>query len=129
MSDIGADPAFEARLREVFAQPPRLDDAVAFAARVDARLGRDWALRRLAIGAAGGLGGVVAASQAFSVDALRAVQALIGSLGGGGAANVGHLSWASPSELTLAAQAGWLAAGALALGATALAARRWAEGL
>ncbi len=60
-----SDFEFEARLERMFSQPPRVTDPGLFATRVQARLERGWAFRRVLLGAAGGVGGVVAASQAF----------------------------------------------------------------
>ena len=57
------DPEFERRLERLFAEPPALADADAFAAKVQGRLARSWRIRTLGIGAAGVAGGVVAASQ------------------------------------------------------------------
>jgi hypothetical protein len=59
----GRDPDFERALERLFAEPPAFRDADAFAAKVQARLARNWRIRTLGIGAAGVAGGVVAASQ------------------------------------------------------------------
>ena len=56
---------FERRLERLFAEAPAMADEDAFARRVQGRLDRGWTARRLVIGAAGGVGGVVAASQLF----------------------------------------------------------------
>ncbi|HEX8570736.1 MAG TPA: hypothetical protein VF699_12565 [Caulobacteraceae bacterium] len=58
-----SDASFEGRLERLFAQPPRVQDPEAFAARVEARLDREWSLRRGFIGAAGAIGGVIAVTQ------------------------------------------------------------------
>src|SRR3712207_4422875 len=58
-----SDPSFEARLERLFAQPPRLPDSEQFAARVEARLEREWSLRRGFIAVAGLAGGAVAVTQ------------------------------------------------------------------
>ena len=60
-----ADPDFERRLERLFAETPASADAgaAAFAAGVEARLGRGWTARRWLIGAAGVVGGVIGASQ------------------------------------------------------------------
>lgn len=65
-----SDFEFEARLEQMFSQPPPVTDPGVFAAQVQARLERGWAFRRLLIGAAGLLGGAVAASQAFGSGVL-----------------------------------------------------------
>jgi hypothetical protein len=58
-----ADPDFERRLELLFADAPAAADADAFADRLEARLGRGWTARRWLIGAAGVVGGLIAASQ------------------------------------------------------------------
>ena len=63
-----SDPSFEARLERLFAQAPRVSDATAFAARVEARLDREWSLRRGFIGTAGLVGGVIAVTQTVGAD-------------------------------------------------------------
>lgn len=65
-----SDFEFEARLERMFAQPPPVTDPGVFAAQVQARLERGWAFRRVLIGAAGLVGGAVAASQAFGSGVL-----------------------------------------------------------
>jgi hypothetical protein len=59
MSDL----EFDARLGRLFSQPPAFGDADGFARRVEDRLGRSWAVRRMLIGLAGVVGGVIAAGQ------------------------------------------------------------------
>jgi len=56
---------FERRLERLFAEAPAMADEDAFARRVERRLERGWTARRLVIGAAGGVGGVIGASQLF----------------------------------------------------------------
>ena len=58
-----AEVEFERRLERLFAAGSELDDAQAFAARVERRLNRGWTARRWLIGAAGLVGGVIGASQ------------------------------------------------------------------
>jgi hypothetical protein len=60
-----SDFEFESRLERMFSQPPPVTDPGVFAAQVQARLERGWALRRMMIWVAGLTGGSVAASQAF----------------------------------------------------------------
>lgn len=57
------DPAFEMRLGRLFAEAPHYPDGQAFADRVESRLGRGWALRRVLIAAAGVVGGLITAGQ------------------------------------------------------------------
>ncbi|MEI9965940.1 MAG: hypothetical protein WDM92_16195 [Caulobacteraceae bacterium] len=54
---------FESRLNRWFTEAPAFPDADRFAARVQDRLDRSWTLRRLMIGAAGLVGGVIAAAR------------------------------------------------------------------
>jgi hypothetical protein len=54
---------FERRLDRLFAETPEHADAAAFADGVERRLDRGWTARRWLIGAAGGVGGVIGASQ------------------------------------------------------------------
>jgi hypothetical protein len=56
---------FEAGLERMFSQPPAMADADAFTRKVEHRLNRDWRWRTLGIGAAGVIGGAIAATQAL----------------------------------------------------------------
>jgi len=58
-----SDSEFDARLGRLYSEAPAFGDADGFARRVEDRLGRSWAVRRLLIGLAGVVGGVVAAGQ------------------------------------------------------------------
>lgn len=58
-----ADHGFERRLQQLFNEAPAFPDAGAFAAQVEGRLDRGWALRRTAVGVAGALGGALALMQ------------------------------------------------------------------
>jgi hypothetical protein len=58
-----AEVDFERRLERLFTTAPELSDSDAFADRVGRRLERGWTARRWLIGAAGGAGGIIAASQ------------------------------------------------------------------
>jgi hypothetical protein len=57
------DPAFESHLGRLFAEAPSYPDSPLFAASVESRLGRGWALRRVLIAAAGVAGGLIAVAQ------------------------------------------------------------------
>lgn len=70
-----ADVEFERRLERLFGDAPELPDASAFAARVERRLDRGWTARRWLIGAAGGAGGVIGASQLFMSNLLDRAEA------------------------------------------------------
>ena len=78
MSDLG----FEARLERLFAQPPRVADPEQFAARVEARLDREWSLRRAFIGAAGLVGGVIAVTQTVGAEMFARLAETVRPLGG-----------------------------------------------
>lgn len=54
---------FERALERQFSDAPYFSDSHAFAERVGRRLDRGWATRRLLIGAAGVIGGVIGGSQ------------------------------------------------------------------
>ena len=71
-----SDFEFEARLERLFSQPPPVSDPAAFAAGVQARLERGWGVRRMAIGAAGVVGAVIAASQTFGSSLLQQVESV-----------------------------------------------------
>ncbi len=58
-----AEMEVERALERLFAQAPESSDAGAFAESVQRRLDRGWAARRVLIGAAGLVGGVIGASQ------------------------------------------------------------------
>ena len=58
-----SDPSFEMRLQRMFSEHPHYPDAPLFAAKVENRLARGWALRRVLIGAAGIVGGLIAIAQ------------------------------------------------------------------
>ncbi len=69
-----ADLEFETRLGRWFGQAPEFADADVFAARVEGRLNRTWALRRILIGAAGAGGGIIAVVQMLGVHLFERVQ-------------------------------------------------------
>lgn len=58
-----AEMEVERTIERLFARSPELPDAELFAERVQRRLDRGWTARRLMIGAAGLVGGVIGASQ------------------------------------------------------------------
>ena len=58
-----SDPSFEMRLQRMFSDHPHFPDAPLFAADVEHRLARGWALRRVLIGAGGVLGGLITTYQ------------------------------------------------------------------
>ncbi len=58
-----SDPSFEMRLQRMFAEPAHFADSPLFAIEVEHRLARGWALRRVLIGSAGVIGGLIAVIQ------------------------------------------------------------------
>jgi hypothetical protein len=65
---------FERRLERLFAEAPELPDAGPFADRVERRLNAGWTARRWLIGAAGGVGGVIGASQLMLSNVFQRVE-------------------------------------------------------
>jgi hypothetical protein len=65
---------FERRLERLFGETPHMGDSVAFAERVERRLDRGWTARRWLIGAAGGAGGIIGASQLLMSNIFERVQ-------------------------------------------------------
>lgn len=70
---------FERRLERLFAEPPAYADDEAFAARIERRMDRGWTARRLLIGSAGIIGGVIGASQMFASNLPHRMAAAEGS--------------------------------------------------
>ena len=58
-----AEPDFEAQLTRLYNEAPSFPDAELFAAQVGASLDRGWAMRRVLIGGAGVVAGLIAAFQ------------------------------------------------------------------
>jgi hypothetical protein len=58
-----AEPDFEAQLTRLYSEAPSFPDAELFAAHVGASLDRGWAMRRVLIGGAGVVAGLIAAFQ------------------------------------------------------------------
>ncbi len=59
-------PAFDLQLQRLFAQAPPMADAAAFAERLQRRLNRRWAIRRVLITLAGVAGGMITVWQVMS---------------------------------------------------------------
>jgi len=109
-----AEVDFERRLERLFGDARELHDAQAFAAGVERRLDRNWAVRRMLIGAAGLAGGVVGASQLIMSNFFERVgMASTGSsrLLETGAAQVARVDWLAglPGGWGVAWMAGGLA--------------------
>lgn len=124
-----ADQAFEHRLHLQFAEAPAFPDADQFALRIEHRLDRGWAVRRMAIGAAGLIGGGLAVVQLMGSDWLGRVElasrtsAVHAGRGLGGLAD--GLSALTPvlRAVPLGGEALWLIAGLGALAVALLATR------
>lgn len=67
---------FEAQLTRLFDVPPAFVDADLFSSSVTQRLDRAWLFRRLIIGGAGLLGGVIAVTQIMATNLLGRVESL-----------------------------------------------------
>jgi len=67
---------FEARLDRMLAEPPAFEDAGVFAGHVQSKLNRNWATRRLVIGALGGIGGLIGVVQIVSSGVVGRMQNL-----------------------------------------------------
>jgi hypothetical protein len=108
-----ADVDFERRLERLFADAPGFADSEPFAARVERRLDRGWATRRVLIGVAGVAGGVVGASQLvvsnFAEDLQRATEGPARLLSAGVSQVASQSDWMS--ALSGAGNVIWLAAG------------------
>jgi hypothetical protein len=106
---------FEAGLERMFAQPPALPDAEAFASRIDNRLNRSWRMRGWGIGAAGVAGGVVAVTQMLGSGVLPRIQAA--SLGSTQAVESWYASALGQAETLLSVDTGaglfWLVSAVL----------------
>ena len=71
-----SEPSFEHQLHRMFAEPMPLGDPGGFTATVQARLERGWAMRRLLIGAAGVLGGLIVAAQVVGANLVQRATAV-----------------------------------------------------
>ena len=69
-----AEADFERRLERLFGEAPDLADSQAFAERIERRLDRGWTARRWLIGVAGGVGGVIGASQLMMFNLFQRVE-------------------------------------------------------
>ncbi|MDD3836833.1 MAG: hypothetical protein WCY15_03365 [Phenylobacterium sp.] len=108
-----AEVDFERRIERLFADAPAFGDAEAFAQRVERRLDRGWATRRVLIGFAGVVGGVIGASQLvlsnFATDVQAAAAGPARLLTAGVSQVASQSDWMS--ALTGAGNVVWLAAG------------------
>ena len=70
---------FERRLERLFADAPAFADDEAFAGRIARRLDRTWTTRRVLIGSAGVIGGVIGCSQLLAANLPHRMAAAEGS--------------------------------------------------
>ena len=123
-----SDPSFEHRLARLFAEPPPLAGHAEFTAAVQARLERSWAMRRILIGTAGGVGGLVAAAQVVGANLVERVA--VASQGADSRAHNLAADLVARGEATLHLQSLplggevlWMVAGLAAVGVALVAAR------
>ena len=123
-----SDPSFEHRLGRLFAEPPPLAGHAEFTAAVQARLERGWAMRRILIGVAGGVGGLVAAAQVVGANLVERVA--VASQGADSRAHNLVADLVARGEATLhlhalpvGGEVLWMVAGLAAVGVALVAAR------
>ena len=121
---------FDGRLERLFSQPPRVFDPEGFARKVEARLEREWTLRRLLIGVAGVAGAAVTLSQTVGAGVFSRMREAAGPAGRALSEQTMQFKlenvWGE--QMVLSGETLWTVA-VLAGIAAALAASRWAEGL
>ncbi|WP_174300669.1 hypothetical protein [Caulobacter sp. S45] len=123
-----SDPSFEQELGRLFAEPPPLTSHADFTLAVKARLDRGWAMRRVLIGAAGVVGGLVAAGQVVGANLVQ--RAAMASQGADNRVHDVAADLLARGEATLHLQSLplggevlWMVAGLAAMGVALLAAR------
>ncbi|CAN5272483.1 hypothetical protein BH09PSE2_BH09PSE2_14240 [soil metagenome] len=120
-----ADASFEHTLHRLFQDNPSLPDSPLFAARIEAKLERDWTLRRLLIGAGGAAAGVLATWQVMGSNVLtRIVGAIELPTGALSRQNdVLRVSAGALQQLPYSGEVVWLVGGLVLLAAGFLATR------
>ncbi len=121
--------AFDAQLQRMFSQAPAMADAAEFADRLQRRLNRRWAVRRVLITLAGLTGGMITAWQVMSAHLIA--QADVASQGPAAAARHAfsvavlraHMATSLVQALPFGGEALWLIAGLAAVAAALLATR------
>jgi hypothetical protein len=123
-----SDPSFEHQLGRLFAEPPLLTGHAEFTAAVQARLERGWAMRRILIGAAGVIGGLVATAQVVGANLVQRVA--VASQGADNRVRDAAVDLVARGEATLHLQSLpiggevlWMVAGLAAMGVALVAAR------
>jgi hypothetical protein len=121
--------AFDVQLQRLFAQAPVLPDTAAFAERLERRLNRRWAIRRIMITLAGVAGGIITLWQVMSAHLIA--QADIASQAPAAQARHAfavalmraHMATSLVQALPFGGEALWLIAGLAAMAAALLATR------
>jgi hypothetical protein len=121
--------SFDVQLQRLFAQAPSAPDSVAFAERLQRRLNRRWAVRRVLITLAGLAGGMITVWQVMSAHLIA--QADIASQGPAAEARRAfalvlhrvHLATSLVQALPFGGEALWLIAGLAVMAAALLATR------
>ena len=123
-----SDPSLDQQVGRLFADAPAFADQAAFTAAVQSRLERNWVLRRLMIGLAGGIGGLIAAVQVVGADLVQRLASASQSAGLHAHDLITELVMRGRAVLHVHAspvggEALWMVAGLAAVGLALLAAR------
>lgn len=124
-----SDPAFDARLGRLFSHAPAFGDADGFARRIEDRLGRSWAVRRMLIGLAGVVGGVIAAGQMLGGGHLWDAASTLATQVTGAVARGGQAmgQFRVLGDLPIGGEVLWMGLGLAALAVVLVAARAFEE--
>ncbi len=124
-----SDPEFDARLGRLFSEAPAFGDADGFARRIEDRLARAWTVRRMLIGLAGVVGGLVAAGQMLGGghlwEAASGLSAQVGGAVARGGQAVGQFHVLS--DLPIGGEVLWMGLGLAVLAVVLVAARSLEE--
>ena len=119
---------FERRLERMFAEAPAYPDANEFARRVESKLDRDWALRRLMIGFAGLVGGLIFAAQTLGAGLTERMQGFGGEvLAQARDSFTIAPEWQAVTYLPYSTEVLWMGAGLAALAVALIATRALEE--
>jgi hypothetical protein len=120
-----ADPSFEHALHRLFQDAPVLPDAGRFAARIEARLEREWTARRILIGLGGAAAGVAAMWQLMGASTLARLVGAVENPTGAVARQTDalRLSLGAVQSLPYAGEVTWLLGGMILLAVGLLGAR------
>lgn len=123
-----ADLDFDMRLSRLFAEAPVLPDGDGFAQRVEAKLERAWMMRRVLIGTAGLVGGLIVTGQMLAPQISQRLEALsVAPMATVQRFETLLPQWKVLSYVPYSGEMVWLAAGLAALGIAALARRSLEE--